>query len=204
MDVSIPFGSTRSGYGPYRDVPSGPLTYESVLETPFQPVGAASTMLRGLDARGTTADYEPSIVNVADRTEPSGRVTVYVDEDPSPVTRRRLRHVGERLAFFADAGVVPAPTVVRWPTDVHVSEPAGGEETVAGYEEFREAVGSSALDPFFERDGGDLSVPDLCLAVRRDGRLVGLYPRVKDGHVQTVDECLAALAAGNDVENVAD
>jgi hypothetical protein len=81
-------------------------------------------MLGGLDARGTAADYEPSIINVADRTDSSGRVTVYVDEVPSLATRRRLRYVGERLAFFADAGVVRAPTVVRWPKTTLPSSPA--------------------------------------------------------------------------------
>lgn len=160
-------------------------------------------MLRGLDARGATADYEPTIVKVADRAAISGSLTIYVDEVCSPSTRRRLRKIGERLAFFADAGVCPTPTAVPWSTDLAVPTSGADRVTAARYEEFREAVDEEGLGPFFERtENGQVSMPDLCLALRRDGRLSGLYPRVADGHVQTVDECLIALAAGNDVENV--
>lgn len=162
-----------------------------------------SHMLRGLDARGTSADYEPTIVKVADRAAVPGSVTIYVDEACSPPTRRRLRKVGERLAFFADAGVCPTPTAVPWSTDLTVPASGADRVTAARYEEFRAAVGEAGLGPFFERtEDGRLSTPDLCLAFRREGRLSGLYPRISDGHVQTVDECLTALAAGNDVENV--
>lgn len=160
-------------------------------------------MLRGLDARGTNADYEPTVVKVADRAAISGSLTVYVDEAGSPPTRRRLRKVGERLAFFSDAGVCPTPRAVPWSTNLTVPTSGSDRVTAARYEEFHEAVGTEGLGPFFERtEDGRVSMPDLCLAFRRDGRLFGLYPRIADGHVQTIEECLTALAAGNDIENV--
>lgn len=162
-------------------------------------------MLRGIDIRGTDADYEPNIVKVADCATIEGSVTIYVDEALSPSTRRRLRYVDERLAFFAEAGIVPDPAVVRWATEVASPSTKPGMKTVARYEEFREAVDRNGLGPFFDRtEDGAVSVPDVCVAFRRDGRLAGLYPRVTDGHVQTVEECLTALAAGNGVENVSD
>lgn len=161
-------------------------------------------MLRGLDARRTASDYEPTIVKVADRPSVAGQVTVYVDEALSPETHRRLRHVRERFDLFAEAGVAPSPTVVCWPAEVAHSASDEAGRVVARYEEFREVLDSDALGPFYERTAEGVSMPDLCVAFRRDGRLSGLYPRVKDGHVQTVDECLTALAAGNDVENIAE
>jgi hypothetical protein len=126
-------------------------------------------MLRGLDTRGASADYEPTIVKVADRPTVADGVTLYVEAAPDSVTYRRFRAIAERLSFFAEAGIVPLPTVVRWST---------GDTEGAG------------------------SPPDICLVFRRDGRLSGLYPRVAGGHVRTIEECLTALAAGNDVENV--
>lgn len=160
-------------------------------------------MLRGLDARVATADYESIIVKVADREVISGSLTVYIDEECPPSTRRRFRKIGERLAFFADAGVCPTPTAVPWSTDLAFPTSEADRVTAARYEEFHEAVGEEGLGPFFERmENRRVSMPDLCLAFRRNGRLSGLYPRVADGHVQTVDECLTGLSAGNDVENV--
>ncbi|MFQ3318530.1 MAG: hypothetical protein ACI8UR_001911 [Natronomonas sp.] len=161
-------------------------------------------MLRGLDTRAAGTDYEPTIVKVADRSVVTGRPTVYAEANPSPKTRRRLCRIRERLALFADADVVPNPTFVTW--RAATAEQTEEQRPIVGdrCEEFRQSVGSEAIVPFFEDETGAHAPPDICLAIRRGGRLRGLYPRLKDGHVQTVEECLVSMAAGNDVENVAD
>ena len=86
-------------------------------------------------------------------------------------------------------------TVADW-SDVRVGD---------RYDEFVDAVGTGALEPFFEEkaDGSAVEVPAVCIAIHDEEGLTGLYPRRNGGTEQTVGDCIRALAAGDRVENVA-
>lgn len=150
-------------------------------------------MLRGLDVRGG-ADDEQTIIKVADREPIDAEVTVFVDANASGAAAERQEEVAVELERLEAAGVIDAPSVVTW-QDADVG---------ARFEEFRDAVGEASLEPFFEElaEGNALDVPHVCIALREDESLTGLYPRTKDGDDQTVEDCLRALRTGDDPENV--
>lgn len=150
-------------------------------------------MLRGLDVRGKATD-EQSIIKVADREDFDGDVTVYVNESVTGDARTRQRSVIDEFDRLQAAGVLDDVTVVAWQD----------ADVVAYYEEFVDAVGEPALEPFFDRqgDGDAFELPDVCFAVREDGDLTGLYPRTRNGSEQTVEDGLRALCSGERVENV--
>lgn len=93
--------------------------------------------------------------------------------------------------------------------------PADGptDPAVETYDEFSAAVATCPgveLKPFFE-DRTNFGwaerivvLPVVCLAVRRGNDLTGLYPCWNDGHHHhhPVEDGLAALEAGEDVENL--
>ncbi|QLD88885.1 hypothetical protein HWV07_07515 [Natronomonas salina] len=150
-------------------------------------------MLRGIDARGA-ADDEPTIIRVADRDPVDAEVTVFLDANASGAAADRQDDVTAEFERLEAAGVIDAPSVVTW-QDADVG---------ARFNEFRDAVGGGSLDPFFEElaDGNALDVPHVCIALRSDGSLTGLYPRTADGDEQTVEDCLRALRTGDHAENV--
>lgn len=150
-------------------------------------------MLRGLDLRGGRGDRAP-VIRVAGRATVDGGVTAFVDASaPDADARRaRLRTEFDRLEA---AGVVADATVTTWQD----------ADATARYEEYVDAVGASALDPYFESlAGGEaLDVPPACIEVRdADGDLTGLFPRRVDGEATTVEDGLRALRTGDGVENV--
>ena len=151
-------------------------------------------MLRGLDHR-EAGDDVPMMIKVAGRTELNAAVTVYRREAASSIERERQRIVAEEMGRLEEAGVLESVTVADW-SDVRVSD---------RYDEFVGAVGAGALEPFFQEkaDGSAVEVPAVCIAIRDDGELTGLYPRHDGGTEQTVGDCIRALAAGDRVENVA-
>lgn len=150
-------------------------------------------MFRGLDARGATDD-EPTIIRVADRDPVDAEVTVFLDANASGVAADRQDDVTAELDRLEAAGVIDDPSVVTW-QDADVG---------ARFDEFRDAVGGDSLEPFFEElaDGNALDVPHVCVALRTNGSLTGLYPRTTEGDDQTVEDCLRALRTGDDAENV--
>ena len=151
-------------------------------------------MLRGLDVRGAAADGGRTIIRVAGRQPIDAEVTVYVDANASGAAAERQETVVEELERLEAAGVVDAPSVVTW-QDADVG---------ARFEEFRDAVGDAPLEPFFEElaDGEALDVPHVCVTLREEGSLAGLYPRTKGGDDRTVEDCLRALRTGDGAENV--
>ena len=161
-------------------------------------------MLRGLDARG--ADEDPIVVKVADRPTLEGTTTVYLRTGVSSVVRDRQARVRETFDQLRNAGVLGDVDVVEWPERARTPADTDVEaEAVARYDDFVDAVGAGALEPFFEEraDGSALEVPAVCIAIRDDGGLTGLYPRHDGDTEQTVGDCIRALAAGDRVENVA-
>ena len=159
-------------------------------------------MLRGLDANGAPSTYEPPVVDLSEAERFDGTVTLYVHESPSPSARRRFRAARERLELLESASVIEGVRFVTWPDRVGGSATDAGAAVRSLYEGFRAAAGEAALGPAFERSQGELRVPELAAAARRDGRLVGLYPLATDGAVTSVEDGIERLSTGDGVENL--
>jgi len=164
--------------------------------------------------RGHSTETEPDTDAGADST-----VTLHLRASAPAAATRRQRTVLDRLRSLATDGVVPDLRVERWSSRVTVSDGDDGERgPVALYEEFETAAdrADARLEPFFETReavGGLLSAgpptdrvivfPVVCLTVRRDGDLTGLYPCWKDGTHYSVEDALDALATdAGDPENL--
>ncbi|QLD85355.1 hypothetical protein HWV23_06310 [Natronomonas halophila] len=162
-------------------------------------------MLRGLDVWGKS-DGEPTIIKAADRDALSGSVTVYVSNSLSPESHDRLRSVLDNFDRLEAAEVVDDVRVTRWPETVEAPTDGPAAAALACYDEFADAVGADTLEPHFEEHSGEgahertVEFADICVAIRDDGELTGLYPRADEG--ASIEDCLTALAAGNPVENV--
>jgi hypothetical protein len=146
-------------------------------------------------------------------------VTVHLRSAPSMPAANRQEAVVSRLTDLSSAGVIPEAGIERWSGQVTV--PVAGADTDAGavelFEEFEAAADDAGvrLEPFFESKqavGGLLSAgptaariiafPVVCITIRRDEALTGLYPCWKDGVHHSVEDCLDALADGEPVENL--
>lgn len=136
-----------------------------------------------------------------------GDVTLYLRSSAPDVARERQHATIERVERLEAAGAFESVEIVSWQN--RVSDPADGpgSEAVARYDEFVEAVGARSLEPFFEERPGVgrlervVVLPVICIAARREGELVGVYPRWNDGTHESIEDALDALAEG-DVENV--
>lgn len=143
--------------------------------------------------------------------DPDCTVTLHLRASAPAAATRRQRTVLDRLQSLASDGVVPELRVERWSSRVTV--PSNGDDgepgPVALYDEFEAAAerADARLEPFFETReavGGLLSAgpptdrvivfPVVCLTVRRDGDLTGLFPCWKDGNHHSVEDGLEALA----------
>lgn len=158
---------------------------------------------------GSSVDADDSAVSV----------TVHLRAAPSMPAANRQEAVVSRLTDLAAAGAIPEVGIERWSGQVTV--PVPDADTDAGavelFEEFESAADEAGvrLEPFFESKqavGGLLSAgptaskiiafPVVCITVRRDEALTGLYPCWKDGDHHSVEDCLDALADGAPVENL--
>jgi len=146
-------------------------------------------------------------------------VTVHLRAAPSTAAANRQESVVSRLTDLASAGTIPEADIERWSGQVSVpvsdaDSDAGALELFEEFESVAEAAGIR-LDPFFESKeavGGLLSAgptaskivafPVICITIRRDETLTGLYPCWKDGDHHSVEDCLDALADGGPVENL--
>lgn len=149
-------------------------------------------MLRGLDVpTGGTAE-EPTIVKVAGRTRLEAGLTVYVDEGATGAEADRQVEILQAIDRLESAGVLTEAEIVSW------------EDCDAGtvYDEFGAATADSLEPHYEERDDDSIDVPSVCIAIRRDGELTGLYPRRKNGTDQSVADCIRALCNGDRVENL--
>lgn len=162
-----------------------------------------STVLRGLDSGAATRDdYQPPVVDLAGRESVEGSVSVYVHEAPSSSAGRRFVTARERLELLSEAGAVEEARYVAWPARVEPPATGEGAALESLYRTFVDAAGRDALEPLFERADGALAVPELALAVRDDGALSALYPRSTPSAVESVEDGLSRLLAGDDVENL--
>lgn len=130
---------------------------------------------------------------------------------PRDVQQRQQEVIGRIEALAAD-GIVD-PTVVWWSpkvcppaTDNPLS--AGCPEVVHELLDLADRDGFS-LEPFIHKhaavgpgDDDSLVLPVICLVVRHDGTVGGLYPVSLDGTKYTVEDGLRALEAGEDVLNL--
>ena len=151
--------------------------------------GNAQRVRRTRRGRRRTDDHQgrrPDPVDV--------EVTVLVDANASGAAAERQEEVTAHIEQLEAAGVLEATSIVAW-QDADVG---------ARYDEFRGAVGDASLDLFFEElaDVDALDVPHVCVTLREDDSLTGLYPRTKDGDDQTVEDCLRVLRTGDGAENV--
>ena len=149
----------------------------------------------------------PPVPEVDSEEAFDGDVTLYLRSSAPDVARDRQRAALERMKGLRAADAIETLETVQWPNKV--SEPADGpdSETVACYDEFADTVGERSLEPFFEQRPGVgrlervIVLPVICIAARREGELVGVYPRWNDGTHESVEDGIRSLAAG-DVRNV--
>jgi hypothetical protein len=163
----------------------------------------------------TTPDTEGGVADDGEATT----VTIHLRAAPSTPAARRQETVLDRLRELEEHEVVPDLTIERWSAQVSVPVQAGDSDAgaVELFEEFEAAADEAGLrlEPFFETReavGGllssgpsasrILSFPVVCLTVRRDGDLTGLYPCWNDGVHQSVEDGLGALADGDGAENL--
>lgn len=164
----------------------------------------SDVITRAIQEKAETSSAPPDV----DLEAPfDGEVTVYLRSSAPDVARERQRATLDRIEQLRAAGALEDVEIVRW--QGKVSEPADGpgSETIVCYEEFVEAVGSQSLEPFFKQRPGVgrldrvVVLPVICIAARRDGELVGVYPRWNDGVHESIEDALDALAEG-EIENV--
>lgn len=148
---------------------------------------------------GPTDDAEP--------LPPEVSVTLYLRSSASPPAKRRQNAIRERFDALDEISVLSRAAVRGWDRradDFDVDE----THALDLYDEFAAVVGSDGhLDPFFRESStgfGDRSVvlPVLCLVVRRNDAVTGLYPCWYEGTHWSVEDGLRALETGEDVENL--
>lgn len=153
----------------------------------------------------------PARPTVTAETPLEASVTLYLRSDAPTAARDGQTDARVRIEALADAGVLPDLTVNEWPSKAVVPTDGPADPAVGTYDEFAEATSGYPgvrLDPFFEdrpgvgRTDRVVILPVVCIAVRREGALTGLYPCWKGGDHQAVEDGLAALEAGETVENL--
>ena len=164
-------------------------------------------MLRGLDARG--ADEDPIVVKVADRDPLGGSTNVYLRSGVSSVVRDRQARVRETFDQLRNAGVLGDVDMVEWPERARTPADTDVEaEAVARYDEFVDAVGTEALEPYFEErpatgtDDRVVDLPAICIVHRDGGTPSALYPHWSDGTHHSIEDCTRALCAGDGIRNL--
>lgn len=126
--------------------------------------------------------------------------SVYVRASiPNPV-RERVYDQIDRLEALEEGGALDSVQITTWETGVPTDDAARFDRpAVAAYERFRTwaARRDRSLAPGFSvRDDADetLRVPVVCVAIRDDGELSGVYPSERpDGTVETVEDGIDQL-----------
>ena len=143
--------------------------------------------------------------------EHSYEVTVCLRPFTPREVQQRQQEVLSRIETLAADGVVE-PTVVWWSPKVC---PPGGDNPLGSgcpdiVGELLDLADSRqfSLEPFIRRHHGvtpgddSLVLPVICLVIRADGDIGGLYPVALDGEKYTVEDGLRALEAGEPVLNL--
>lgn len=139
---------------------------------------------------------------------------VYMRAFAPDAAQRRQEAMLDRIRELREREIVEEVSVTRWSNQVSVSsardpEPSVGVETYRELDEATDGIELS-IEPFFRErpgSGGDrtvLSLPVLCVVIRRHGEITGVYPCSAPDGSYSVTDCLDALASGDDVENVAE
>ena len=153
----------------------------------------------------------PTLPTVTAETPLSASVTLYLRAGAPTAARDRQADARARVEALGDAGLLPELTVSEWPSKAVVPSDGPADGAVVTYDEFADAAAARPdvhLDPFFEdrpgvgRTDRVVVLPVVCVAVRRGGELTGLYPCWNGGTHESVEDGLAALEAGEDVENL--
>jgi hypothetical protein len=156
-------------------------------------------------------DEPPALPTVTAETPLSASVSLYLRAGAPTAARDRQADARARIEALVDAGLLPDCTVEDWPSRAVVPSDGPADSAVETYEELAGAVAARPgvhLDPFFEdrpgvgRTDRVVVLPVVCIAVRRDGELTGLYPCWNEGAHESVEDGLAALESGEDVENL--
>lgn len=112
------------------------------------------------------------------------------------------------LRSYEEEGRVKRVLVDVWPDKVRVPEPTSHDRVLDVYRLFEEWADRQGvrLDPAFDRQTctsqftdntwEEVITPVICVAVYREGELVGVYPHVDDGEVVTVGDALEHIEAG--------
>jgi len=127
----------------------------------------------------------------------------------------RQREVLDRVEALAAAGIVAAAPITWWSHRVCPPNPDNplAQSCPAVVSELldRAAAADFELAPYFDAhprvghgDADAITLPVICLVVRRDGEVCGLYPIQRRGRRYTVEDCLTALEAGASVANLED
>lgn len=165
-------------------------------------------MFRGLDTSEAGRADDPVVVKATDRVQLDGELTIYFREAPPDCVRDRQRAVLDVVETLESAGVLESVPVRRWPKRVCDPPEDATESALAAYEEFVDAVGRRALEPFFEEKAATgqaeriIVMPAICVALRTEGSVTGLYPHWDDGTHHSIEDCLNALVGGKAVTNV--
>lgn len=141
------------------------------------------------------------------------------------VARGRQGDVRDRVETLESSGVVAETTVNYWSSRVCLPGTAAGpadrcprvvgeildaardsDVRIAPYFRARESTREGDGSAGDEGAGGEtetvLFLPVICLLVRADGDLVGIYPVTEDGEGYTVTDGLDRLEAGEDPANL--
>jgi hypothetical protein len=150
---------------------------------------------------------------MAQTSESSVAVELCLRSSAPSVARGRQDEVRDCVEALDGEGQVAETTVSWWSSRVCTpGSDAGPADRCPRVVGEILAVGERdgvAIEPYFRRraaarDGDEdvIFLPVICLLVRRDGELQGLYPATVDGERYTVEDGLDRLAAGEDATNL--
>jgi hypothetical protein len=152
-----------------------------------------------------------TLPDVTAETPLEASVSLYLRAGAPTAARDRQADARARVEALDEAGLLPDLTVGEWPSKAVVPTDGPADPAVGTYDEFEETVATRPgvhLDPFFEDRPGVgrtervVVLPVICIAVRRGEAVTGLYPCWNEGSHESVEDGLAALESGEDVENL--
>jgi hypothetical protein len=148
---------------------------------------------------------------MAEHQTPGLELDVWMRTFAPSVSQRRQQAVVDRVRSLEDAERVADVDVNYWSTRVCMpDENDAGRRCPRVVTEVLAATSDTglSLEPHFRQrerahaDADVLFLPVVCLLVRRDGDLRGIYPVTHDGHSDSVGDALDRLEAGERIENI--
>ena len=142
-----------------------------------------------------------------DQPPPSTDITV-VCHARAPLLFEPIDRQIETLQACESEGSIESVLIQSWPDQVTISEDSPNAEVLEVFDRFRQWAdgrGVSIEPPFRRRTVTSpitnvskriLTTPLLCLALYRDGQLVGVYPHSADDETITTTEVIGSLRTG--------